>query len=651
MSLRFKPVYTDVWLATLYRLFVALMLLWLTRFMFAWYNNDIVGSPGVGETLRLSLHGLRFDLSALLYFNVLFVAMRLVPFPFVYNRTYLRVSDWVYWLTNSLMLAINIGDTPYYRFTGARLRWSNVLNITTDSEIANITAQYAGDYWWAFLAVGSAAGALVWLSARVRVRRPDSLPRWPWRVAVFLVGGALCFLGMRGRAGSGIPLAIPDAAFVVKTPPEINVVLNSPFCIIRSLNVKKSNNEPVVEFFSAGELAAIRSWVHHGAPCNDTARRNIMTIIIESGGAEWLDGTSATGAMRGLMPFLDSLARQSVSVLNTFACSRSSCGGATAVLGGFPAFDPFYYMLSPYNKNLLDTPARLLVAEGWKATFYYGVKHGSFNIDQTAYAAGYSRIVDRDYYNNDRDYDGVWGIFDYPMAEYVASDLTALGEPFIAAWFTVSAHGPFTLPEGWDTSEYKHSEASPERGLEYTDEALRRFFSLASQQPWYDRTTFIITGDHGSRDHKGTSFDGDYIRNRIPLIVYTPDGSRAPALLDSIVASQHDIAATTLGLAAYAGPYVSVGTDVLSPDYKGYGIVRTDGGRYFVVSPTISIYTTPDLKAIDAVYDTAADPYMHNLAQVYDRELANDMLRFAQAFMQDFTTRLNGDKMSIANER
>lgn len=135
-----------------------------------------------------------------------------------------------------------------------------------------------------------------------------------------------------------MPLAIPDAAFSVAKSPQINVVLNSPFCILRSLNRLKSNTEEELVFFDEETLASVRNSVHAGA--DSLKRRNIMTIVIESGGSVWLDsiGPRLGGEKHGLMPFLDSIAGRSAVFVHTFACSRSSCGGFTAVSCGFPAF-------------------------------------------------------------------------------------------------------------------------------------------------------------------------------------------------------------------------------------------------------------------------------------------------------------------------
>lgn len=631
--------------ATLWQLGVALLLLWLSRFAFAAYNADICQVGSFGEALRLAAAGLRFDLSALAYFNVLFIAMRILPFGFVYGRVYNRVAMWVYGVCNSLLLAINLGDIPYFRFTGARLRWSNILNITTDSDIWRIVLQYAGSYWWAFGAVAIVIALMIYLSTRVRLRRPQGRAGKLWlRIAVAVAFAACTFVAMRGRVGAGVPLAIPDAAFAVSKSPQINVVLNSPFCILRSLNRLKSNTEAEYVFFDESTLASIRNSEHAGD--GPLRRRNIMTIVIESGGSAWLDsiGPRIGGEKHGLMPFLDSIAGRSAVFVHTIACSRSSCGGFTAVSCGFPAFDPFYYMLSPYNKNTLDAPARLLAEKGWDTTFYYGCKHGSFNIDQTAFASGYNRIVDREKYGDDSDYDGMWGIFDYPMAEYIAADLGSRPEPFMVNWFTVSAHGPFTIPDGWDTSGYLHHEASPERGLEYTDRALRRFFELASAQPWYNNTTFIITADHGNRDFKGTDYDTPYIQSHIPFIVYTPDGSVEPMFCDDRAFSQHDIAATTLALAGYDEPFVQLGTNAFDPEADSFGIQRISG-RYMVVGPRYAIFTSPDVKSVEEVYDIVADPAMKAPLTIYDRAETDTLLRRAQAFLQDYTGRLIHDRL------
>lgn len=637
---------TNIYIVLLWRLAVAFVLLWLGRWAFAWYNADQCAISGMAEVWPLAIGGIRFDLSALAYFNSLVILLSILPLRIVYTRWYGRMCLWIYAVCNSIMLAVNIADIPYFRFTGARLRWSNIVTVTTDSELWRIMLSYAGTYRWVFVAFVVMVVLLVWLATRAKPRAPSGGTLLWVRCVLFFVFAALTFAAMRGRLGDNVPLSIPDAAFSARKTPQINVVLNSPFCVLRSMNRSKSNIEPRITFFSDDSLAAIRNSLHPGA--DSLLRRNIITIVLESGGAVWLDSIATRLGMSppGLMPFLDSIAGRSRVFVHTIACSRSSVGGFTAISCGFPDFDPFFYMLSPYNSNKLDSPARLLADKGWATAFYYGCRPGSFNIDQTAFTSGYNHIVDRSTYGNDADFDGAWGIFDYPMAEYAVADMSTLSQPFAAAWFTISAHEPFSIPDGWPTDSFKHPERSPQRGLEYTDRALRHFFELASQQTWYENTTFIITADHGNREFKGTVYDTPYIHNHIPFIVYTPDGSIEPGIDGQRVFSQHDIAATTLGLAGYDSSFVQLGVDAFNLAQETYGIHRT-ADRYLVVGPRYAIYTTPAVDAIEEVFDISADPAMAAPITACDEAETAAMLRWTQAFLQDYTHRLLDNRLSL----
>lgn len=642
---------------------LALALLWLTRIPFTLYNAAALDVASVGEYLSLALAGLRFDIAATAYFLAPFTLLRILPLRAVRRGVWLRVSDWLWYLGTALLLIISGVDIPYFRFTGARLRWAIVDSTMADAAGGDVVGAYMGEYWWLVVATVALMALAVWgfrllePGARRDTRRAkdgkqlpagaDRDPLWA-RIVAFVLLGGLTFLAMRGRVGSGTPLAIPDAAFAIRTAPQINVVLNSPFTLIRSANHKKSNSEPLITHYTDEELARLRNSLHTPAEGTELLRKNVMTIIIESGGSNFIDGLNMVPGdePRHLMPFLDSLSRRSLTVLHCIAVSRMSPNGATAVMAGFPAFDPFYFMRSPYNANRLDAPARLLGERGWQTAFYYGCNHGSFNIDQMAAAAGYRAVHSREDYGDDRDYDGVWGIFDEPMGQYVVRDLSTLRQPWMATWFTVSSHSPFTLPDGYDTSRFRHPEQSAERGLEYTDLALRRFFEAASRQPWYANTIFIITGDHGNREFLGTKYDTPWIHGHVPFMVFTPDGSVAPRMITDRVMAQHDIPATLLPLMGYPDPYVQVGTDILDDSRPHYGIVRI-AGSYFVFSTTLGIVVSSDGARVDAVFDLAADPELASpLAGPLPVE-AEAMHTWTKAFLQDYTHRLVGDSLSV----
>lgn len=646
---------TNIYIATIYQIVSVLFLLWLTRLFFIFHNYDSVGIHSTNEFLRTCFYGLRFDLVAVAYFNILFILLRILPFTFTSNRFYLHITDAIYYITNSLLLAINIGDTPFFRFTGSRLRWSTLMGITADPNWGGEILACFGAYWSVFLGAAFSIVSLIWLYKRVDIIPNEQL--FPHtqrcrkiiaRTAAFLLLAGATFLSMRGRIGNGVPLSIADAEWYIREASQINAVLNSPFCIVRSLN-KHNEIEPLV-FFSDDELAEIRSSLHKGKAGQLTGK-NIMVITIESGGSVWFDSLCRipNNDIAGCTPFLDSLISKSLSCRHTVATGIRSVEGITAIYGGFPMFTPFIYMLSPYNSNMLDAPARLLKNEGYSTIFYFGCNHGSFHIDQTAHASGFSRIIDREIYGDDSEFDGHWGIFDHAMGEYAAEDLSTIREPFFAGWFTLNAHNPFTKPEHWHPDGYLHPEASAQRGMEYTDRALRHFFEIAKQQKWYNNTIFVITADHGNRDLKNTPYDTPYIKYLIPFILYTPDGSIEPGHIDDRMMTQFDIAPTILGLVNYPHDYIALGTDLFDTQTERYAIGFTDN-QYRVTGLRYVVLLSSDATTVQSVFDIAADPLMTSSTNEFDHEEIHKMVHWAQAFLQDYTQRIINDQLSIQHE-
>ncbi|WP_295732499.1 sulfatase-like hydrolase/transferase [uncultured Muribaculum sp.] len=377
-----RRIRCNIWLATLWQSLVALLLLWGSRVAFFYHNVDLTGAA-FGSLIRLMWQGVPFDLSAWAYFNALFMVMRFLPVPFAASRGWLRASDAVYYITNGLMLCVNMADVAMFPFQGSRLRFAAIRSFFTDPNLGGIFLSYAGAYWWAFLLSALTLALMVWLYRRVE---PEGLPSvkspvlaWCMRAGMFLFVAALLVLCMRGRLSfSGKGLKPADAARGVERLSEMNVVLNTPFNLLHSL--KEKPVEALV-YFSEKELASLRSSVRVPvADAGSMSMRNVMLIVIESGGQHWIDrlDNAPEAKPRGLMPFLDSISGQSLVVRYNFTTGRRSNEGMAAILGGFPMFEPFIYMGSPYENNTVDALPSLLRRKGYATKFYCGSNHGSF---------------------------------------------------------------------------------------------------------------------------------------------------------------------------------------------------------------------------------------------------------------------------------
>lgn len=637
-----------IYTATLYQLGVAFVMLWLTRLGFILYNPETMAGAGGWRLAALCLSGTRFDLSAFAYFNALFILLRIFPARFTTSPAMLRAGDIVYWISNSLLLLVSLADIPFFRFAGSRMRMDSIRAFLTDPNLGGIINSYAGAYWWAFVAALCVVALLVWLSLRVRIRtgRPDTRPVW-LMVSVFIIAGALTYIAMRGRTGSGKPLSIADAVVAVDSAPQVNIVLNTPFCLIRS--IKGGNTVEPVDDLTAGQMNALRNSLHIPAGKTLTGR-NVVLITLESGSQHWLDSVPFyvdpdSSRDAGLMPFLDSIASRSLTVVHCLATGVRSVEGIAAIYAGLPTYDPLYFMLSPYNNHTLDTPARLLAARGYSNRAYFGSNHGSFTIDQMLLASGFSSVADRDAFGDDSQYDGTWGIYDHAMARYVAGDLSTLTPPFIAAWFTLSAHEPFNIP-AWG-APYRSAPGTPQIGAEYADKALREFFTQAEKQPWFYDTIFIITGDHGCREFRGTVRDTPWIKNHVPLIIYTPDGSISPRRVDDRVVAQPDIAPTLLSLLGYPDPYVALGTDILDDSRPHFGLALLNGS-YLVADTAMLVALDPATRSVTAVYDHRTDPALTTPLTEFDHARADTLRLHALAFLRDYTHRLLADSLYYA---
>ena len=106
-------------------------------------------------------------------------------------------------------------------------------------------------------------------------------------------------------------------------------------------------------------------------------------------------------------------------------------------------------------------------------------------------------------------------------------------EPFLGFAFTETTHSDFYLPSA-KFERFPHDRKNYNGALNayiYTDDALRRFMQGVKKEPWFDRTIFIFTSDHGARNAL-CSIARRYRPNdkpqpsiehfRIPLIIYAP---------------------------------------------------------------------------------------------------------------------------------
>ena len=546
------------------------------------------GQLSMGSLLRGSL---RFDTSAILYTNAIYVLMLLLPLPRRWNaaRGYRLAAKIYYVAVNSLMLATNLFDTVYSRFTGRRTTCSFFAEFSNEGNLADIALPELLRHWYLVLLGLAFIAALIWLSRGTRkvesgkVGPAEGVTHYYLRQSL----ATLCFvplaiIGMRGGASTAIrPIANSNANQYVNEPAQANIVLNTPFSLIRTLG-KQTFTDP--GYFPQEQLDSIYSPLHQPGPDAPQRRKNVVVLIVESFAQEYI---GAYNGGEGYTPFTDSLIGQSLTFSQSYANGRKSIDAMPSILSGIPMFvEPFF--VSSYSLNKVSSIAGELARVGYTTAFFHGAENGSMGFEAYSRTSGYQRYYGRTEYDADprfggeKDFDGTWAIWDEEFMQYFAAMLDTLPQPFATALFTATSHHPFVVPERY--RESLHQEGHPMNTcIRYVDRALSHFFATASRMPWYENTLFVITADHTNiveRPEYKTPL-GLY---RVPIIFFDPSG-QMPRGCSPAIAQQTDIMPTLLGYLGYPNAYVAYGIDLLATPAENTWALHYNNGVYQYVTP------------------------------------------------------------------
>ncbi len=75
--------------------------------------------------------GLTFDISAVVYINMIFILLHIVPLEVRYKDVYQTILKYIYFITNGIAIAMNGMDFVYYRFVDKRATADVFQNIRT----------------------------------------------------------------------------------------------------------------------------------------------------------------------------------------------------------------------------------------------------------------------------------------------------------------------------------------------------------------------------------------------------------------------------------------------------------------------------------------------------------------------------------------
>jgi phosphoglycerol transferase MdoB-like AlkP superfamily enzyme len=621
----------------LYRFFLGYLFYFIARSFFVLFNTDLIEVHTFSEFLKLCLYGLTFDTAALFYVNAIFLLGSIIPGTFVTSKKYQNSLFGVYMIFNSIGLSMNYIDVVYYRFNLNRLTSKAFEVLENESNGFALFLSFLTDYWYVFLLYSMSL--FLWVKAYklLAVKRVEKahMPSYIISsIVLFVAVAASAIIGIRGDwRHSTRPITLIHAMEKVDHPSQADVVLNSPFTFIRTYG---KNSFKYSQDFSEAQIEALIQPIKTYSNLNEfDTPPNVVIFILESFGREYwgaMNGSTEIEGFESFTPFLDSLAKHSIVFSNAFANSRKSIHGMPSVLAGIPSFETAYTS-SQYATQPLQSLVSISEEMGYATSFFHGAPNGSMGFLGFSQVLGFDAYYGKNEYNNDADFDGVWGIWDEPFFQFMKQQLTEGANPFLATVFSVSSHAPFQIPEEYD-GQFKEGYIPMHKCVQYTDYAIEQFMASSKNEPWFENTLFVFTADHGNQSHYDF-YQKTINRFATPVMFYAPNKSWNEDRLD--LAQHMDIMPTVAHLMGYEKPIRSWGRSLVGNEDSSLVVNYFGAGTYFFMNEEyICIYNGSDAIGFYSKEDYGLE---NNLVESRTNAM-NALEEKGKAYLQDYNNRI-----------
>lgn len=633
----------NIYVVLIYRILLIMVLFSLCRIGFFLFNFKMFPGVTPAQFMTIMKGGLMFDISAVVYINMIFILLHIIPLEIRYNNIYQSVLRYLFFITNGIAIAMNGMDFVYYRFVDKRATADVFQTFAHDTNNTQVFFRFLTDYWPATLFTFLLWFLMIYLYNKGRIEKPKNVNKIGYyAVNILMIPLVIALVIGAARGGyrhSTRPITISNAARYVSQPRDVAIVLNTPFSIFRTFSKK-----PLVKykFFDDDKLKELYNPVYIPSKTEPFTNDNVVIIILESFAREYIGSLNPSlegGKYKGYTPFIDSLITVSLTFDVSIANGKKSIDAMPSVLASVPSLET-PYTISNYANNKINGIAGLLKKKGYYSAYFHGAPNGSMGFDSFTKMTGFDDYFGLNQYPDKADFDGIWGVWDEPFFKFFARTMNTFKQPFLASIFSVSSHHPFKVPEKY-RGKFKKGPAPILEVIGYSDFALSELFKEMSKSPWFSNTLFVITADHTNESvHK--EFQNNFGSYCVPIIFYKP-GSNLVGYKHRI-AQQIDIMPTILNYLHYDEPYVAFGNNLLDDSYESFAF-NTNGTTYNLYMKD-HILEMIDNKPV-GLYNYKYDLFLENNLAVKEQELENQMEDKLKAIIQTYNRRLVDNDMVI----
>lgn len=531
------------------RLFIFIIkhyLLWIALFaigrtIFLVWNREELNGVSLGEVLMAYPEAFYLDTAMACYLIAL-------PFLLVLAGTLTRksvfvtITNWLHIVLFYSFFLLTISELSIYD------EWHTKLNYKALWFFANPTEVIHTASWSQLLSgiFGSAIltyGTFLFYKKYISEEKPIDNKPWYVTLSFGLAVPFFIFMGIRGGFQQ-IPIQISDAYYSKYNVLNLAAV-NSPFNLASSCLENVNAGEPY--HFISNEECSQRMEELLGVSRDTTTmiltntKPNIVLVVLEGWSADMIQ---SCGGYEGVSPFFDEMSSEGILFTDCYASGALSDQGMAAVFSAFPAQPVTSVITQPTKYEHLPCVNKQLKSAGYTTSFLFGGQLSYGNIRSYMYFNAFDKILEGE------DFDesiprGKLGVHDeYLFARQIA-ELKNPKQPFFAAMFTLSTHGPFDFNLKKDLN-WGEKEEDYVNSIYYADNCIRDFITAAKKESWYSNTLFVFVSDHSHNSPKNYAHTQPEYR-RIPMLFFgevLKTEFRGMKYMET--AAQTDLAATLL---------------------------------------------------------------------------------------------------------
>ncbi len=626
-------------LATLGNIALVVFAYFVCRLVFVLLNGELLTKVTLQRFFALEFHSLRFDLCGIVYSNLPYILLALVPFGFRAGQSYQKVLKWLFITVNSIWIVVNFADSVFFQYTEKRTTISFFTEFQAESNLFKIFVIELVSHWYLVILAALLTFGLVKLYMEPNpplTRRNYGLTDYLLHTLTLIAGCVLALGGIRGSYNyEERPLMLMNATEYVEEPSECGIILNTTFCMFRTVG---NDDFEVPDYFSTAEQRSTMTEMFNPVHFNPKAsfrQKNVVVFILESFGSCYSGYVSSLlGAPhQGYMPYLDSLMQESLRFRYSFANGNISIDAIPSTMCGLiPMIESI--SSTEYVSNNIPSLATYLGKKGYHTAFFHGAPAGSMGLTSFAKTVGFDYRYALENYPDQNDFDGTWSIWDGKFIDYMGEEISRWDKPFLATIFTATSHHPFRVPDEL-ADNYPDGEFPISKCVRYVDDSIRQFMEKYSDREWFKNTLFVFTADHsGPFSHKEyTSITGSYA---IPVFFYSPAGDLNH--LDEGLAQQTDITPTVLGYLGYDEPFLAFGNNLLETGLEDRFALNYTSGIYNFIKGEWSLLYNGD--KVIGLYDFKNDFMQENDLAAEHPEVIEGMLPQLKSIIQQYLERI-----------